>query len=606
MGIETEYAIASNAQDARIKDNPIELSFALVRAAADAADAAAATRIAGSAGAAHAPGVSTGASATGAHPPIRWDYRPEDPVNDARGYRLPRASARPEMLTDVPELRPTNVVAPNGGRIYVDHAHPEYSSPETMTPQAALAADRAGDQFMQESADGASATLGRTVSIYRNNTDGKGSSWGSHESYEVARAVPFDVLTRLMTLHFVSRQIYTGAGRVGVGEVSEKAGFQLSQRADYFHARVGLQTTFDRPIVNTRDESHSVESRRRLHVIIGDANRMDVPEVLKLGTTSLLAWVAENADAAGFDLEGLLARYELADPVKALHTVSHDLSLGEQLPLASGTGVRGDDVRGGDSGDADGDGNSNSLAATTAWQLQIALRGAVYAVGAAIYDTDSRGEPLWPDVETRTVLDLWGTVLAQLAQLRRENDDERLTDTSAVRNLEWLLKWQVLEGLRRRKNAGWDAPVLAAVDLSWANCDPAKSVFTKMASRASSLVSAADITAARKAPEDTRAWLRAYLIDAYPEAVAAASWKQIALRVPRVSGAAGGAPGGAGAGAMGGGAAGSARVVDGAESDIVTIDISDSAHFTREALESKLRRARTIAEVAAILGASIQ
>ncbi|MCI1901600.1 MAG: proteasome accessory factor PafA2 [Bifidobacteriaceae bacterium] len=537
MGIETEYAITSNSGDPTLKDNPIELSYALVGAAASAATA-----------------------------PVRWDYRPEDPVNDARGYRLPRASARPEMLTDVPELRPTNVVAPNGGRIYVDHAHPEYSSPETMSPQDATASDRAGDGFMQAATQKASQTLGRRVSLYRNNTDGKGSSWGSHESYQVKRSVPFDVLSRLMTAHFVSRQIYTGAGRVGIGEKSETPGFQISQRADFFHARIGLQTTFDRPIINTRDESHSTEEYRRLHVIVGDANRMDVPEVLKLGTTSLLAWVAENAEAAGFDLTGLLESLELLDPVESLHAVSHDLSLGARLKLAHG----GD---GSSESAADSASETASETTTTAWQMQVKLRSAVYAVGAAVYGTDSRGEPLWPDEETRSVLDLWGSVLGALALVRRESDDERLADTTSARSLEWLLKWQVLEGMRRRKSAGWDAAVLAALDLSWADCDPAHSVFSKVESRASSVLGAEDLEAAKQAPEDTRAWLRAELIRRFPHAVAAASWKQITLRMPTAE-------------------------------KLLTVDISDSKRFSKSELEEPLRQARTIAEVATVLTGS--
>lgn len=521
MGIETEYAISSNSHDPEVHDNPIELSFELVEAAAKKASAE-----------------------------VRWDYRSEDPINDARGYRLPRASARPEMLTDVPELHPTNTIASNGGRIYVDHAHPEYSSPEVLSPQQALSYDRIGDVLMQEAADDTSRKLGRRVSLYRNNTDGKGNSWGSHESYQVSRSVPFNLLSRLMTAHFVTRQLFTGAGRVGITETASKNGFQLSQRADFFHARVGLQTTFDRPIINTRDESHSTEVYRRLHVIVGDANRMDVPEVLKLGSTSLIAWLAETAPSAGYDLEELLKRVEFADPVDALHGISHDLSLKAHFALAQAAEST-------ESGD-------DSISSTTAWQVQVALRSAVYAVGAAVYDTDSLGEPLWPDDDTRQVVDLWGNVLAVLAEVRRENDDERLSDSTSARSLEWLLKWQLLEGMRRRKGVGWDSPLLAALDLSWADCNPKLSVFSKVSSRASHVVTTADISAARMAPQETRAWLRAELIRRYPEAVAAASWKQITVRVP--------------------------------EGALTTLDISDSDRFSRENIEDILNGATDLAD----------
>lgn len=262
MGTETEYAVSSRGQG---RYNPVQLSFDVVGAAADERTK---------------------------H--IRWDYRQEDPVNDARGTRLERACAHPDLLTDAPQLNITNVIAANGGRIYVDHAHPEYSAPETTDPFEAVLYDHAGDLIMQQAAQKASGITGRAIMLHRNNVDGKGASWGTHENYMMLRAVPFEHVARLMTAHFVSRQIYTGSGRVGLGERSERAGYQLSQRADYFHMKVGLQTTFDRPIINTRDESHSTDAYRRLHVIVGDANRMDVPQALKLGTTSMLLWVLEH------------------------------------------------------------------------------------------------------------------------------------------------------------------------------------------------------------------------------------------------------------------------------------------------------------------------
>ena len=99
---------------------------------------------------------------------------------------------------------------------------------------------------------------------------------------------------------------------MGLGERGERAGYQLSQRADYFHMKVGLQTTFDRPIVNTRDESHAPDEMRRLHVIVGDANRLEVPDVLKLGTTSMLLWVAEQASALDYDLTDELRSFRFS------------------------------------------------------------------------------------------------------------------------------------------------------------------------------------------------------------------------------------------------------------------------------------------------------
>ena len=459
MGTETEYAVSLNTPD---RYNPVQLSFDVVNGAADSHSKS-----------------------------IRWDYRQEDPVNDARGTRLERAAARPDMLTDAPQLNITNVIAPNGGRVYVDHAHPEYSAPETTDPFEAARYDRAGDLIMQAATERARTQTGAPIALHRNNVDGKGSCWGAHENYMMARSVPFDLVTRLMTLHFVTRQIYAGSGRVGIGENSEIPGYQLSQRADYIHVKVGLQTTFERPIINTRDESHSTDEYRRLHVIVGDANRMEVPQALKLGTTSMLLWLLEHADEAGFDLNAFLDELELADPVEAMHTVSHDLTLGASLPLANG------------------------------------------------------GEPAWPDKSTTSIMAMWQQALIDCASIRHTaGDDERLAMTGEASRIEWLLKWQLLEKLRRKITAaaapsvanGWNDPRLKVIDLKWAALDPADSIFTKLEPRTERVVSAADIArATTEPPEDTRAWLRAKLVAQFGDEVAAASWSRLTVRDPRAA-----------------------------------------------------------------------
>lgn len=493
MGTETEYAVSRRGAD---RYNPVRLSFDVVAAAADP-------------DAAH----------------IRWDYRGEDPVNDARGHRLPRAAARPDMLTDEPQLHIVNVIAHNGGRVYVDHAHPEYSSPETTDPFDAVRYDHAGDLIMAEAARRASETTGGVIELHRNNVDGKGASWGTHENYMMERAVPFERVTALMTAHLVSRQIYAGSGRVGLGERGEEAGFQLSQRADYIHMRVGLQTTFDRPIINTRDESHSTARYRRLHVIVGDANRMDVPQLLKLGTTSMLLWLLEHVDESDIDFDALTDGLTLADPVGALHAVSRDLTLAAPLALESG-------------------------GTTDAWNMQVRLRGAVYQLAAAVYGTDTRGEPVWPDESTATVMGMWGRALADVAAVRHADDTARLTMRDEASRLEWLLKWQLMERYRRKRHAsdavtgapegrsgmagvcqGWDDPRLAALDLAWAALDPATSLTERLSSSITHLDAADRLRRAMdEPPADTRAWLRAAVVRRYPEQVVAASWSQLTVR----------------------------------------------------------------------------
>src|SRR5690606_9980668 len=168
-------------------------------------------------------------------------------------------------------------VLPNGARLYVDHSHPEYSSPEVNTPRDAVLWDAAGDRVALDAVRAIAASAATTgldvVNLYKNNTDNKSVSYGAHENYLVPRAVPFAALAAGLLPFFASRQVVCGAGRVGLGDRGTRPGFQISQRADFFEREVGLETTVHRPIVNTRDEPHAERTRhRRLHVIIGDAN----------------------------------------------------------------------------------------------------------------------------------------------------------------------------------------------------------------------------------------------------------------------------------------------------------------------------------------------
>lgn len=449
---------------------------------------------------------------------MRWDYRGEDPVHDARGYHLERASARPDMLTDTPQLHITNTVSALGGRCYVDHAHPEYSSPEVLDPFAATAAAILGDRIMQQAVSRISDTSGRDIRLYRATTDGKGASWGSHENYQVSRQVPFEQLAQLMLAHNTSRLVLVGAGRAGVGERSEHSGFQLSQRADFMHAKLGLQTTFERPIVNTRDESHSDESMRRLHGIAGDANCMPVPNLVKLGATSMLLWLAECAynDAVPAyspqDMQQLLEHTVPDDPVAAMHVFSHDLTLCATVAVASGEQL-------------------------TALDIQHRLIEAVHALGAIVYDGQ------WPDWQTHTTMQLWNQMIDDVRQVQQANDDQRLHLPQSAR-LEWLLKWQIMERLRRKRADSWSSATLQACDIAWGALNPEESLYRKVLQQVQTsipvdskysvdyILDYADEHSIHSAVHEgltDRARLRAALLQSLPEHVLAVSWTSAVL-----------------------------------------------------------------------------
>src|SRR5882757_6706781 len=240
----------------------------------------------------------------------RWDYEVESPLRDARGFDLSR-SAGPPPVVDADEVGAANMILTNGARLYVDHAHPEYSAPEVTDPMDAVIWDKAGERVMEAAARHVASVPGAAkLQLYKNNVDGKGASYGSHENYLMSRQTPFSAIIAGLTPFLVSRQVVTGAGRVG------------------------LETTLKRGIINTRDEPHADADRyRRLHVIIGDANLAETSTYLKLGATALVLDLIEE----GMDLTDLA----LARPVHAVHVISRDPSLRATIALADGRELTG-------------------------------------------------------------------------------------------------------------------------------------------------------------------------------------------------------------------------------------------------------------------------
>jgi Pup amidohydrolase len=418
----------------------------------------------------------------------RWDYEDEAPLRDARGWELHRDLADASALTDLPDDPGlANVILSNGARLYVDHAHPEYSSPEVSTPRDGVLWDKAGERVMLEAARRIARTPGLApVNLYKNNTDNKGASYGTHENYLMRRETPFNDIVRYLTPFFVTRQVICGAGRVGIGQDGTGVGFQLSQRADFFEVEVGLETTLKRPIINTRDEPHASADRfRRLHVIIGDANQCEVASLLKLGTTALVLHLIEER---GFTRDLAVER-----PVGALHAVSHDPSLTRLVPLRDGSRV-------------------------TAVQLQWLFYEQVHKFVADRYGDDL-------DPPTREVLTRWESVLDRL-----ETDPG-----SCARELDWVAKLRLLEGFRNRENLDWSSARLALIDLQWADIRPEKGLYHRLAARGQveRLITDAEIGAAvDEPPEDTRAYFRGRCLSRYGEHVAAASWDSVIFDIP--------------------------------------------------------------------------
>ncbi|MEU0487671.1 depupylase/deamidase Dop [Nocardiopsis sp. NPDC006139] len=416
----------------------------------------------------------------------RWDFEEENPLRDARGFDLAREVADPTQLTDE-DLGLANVILTNGARLYVDHAHPEYSAPEVTNPRDAVLWDKAGERVMADAAARAGATPGiEPIQLYKNNTDNKGASYGCHENYLMQRSTPFGDIVRHLVPFFVSRQVVVGAGKVGIGSDGQGTGFQLSQRADFFEVEVGLETTLKRPIINTRDEPHADPDKyRRLHVIIGDANMSEISTYLKLGTTSLVLSMIED----GF----ISVDLSLETPVADLRAVSHDPTLAHRVKLRDGRRM-------------------------TALELQ-----GEYLDQARKYVEDRYGTDVDPD--TADVLDRWESALTRLG-----NDPMDLAD-----ELDWVAKLKVLEGYRSRDGLDWSHPRLQLVDLQYSDVRPDKGIYNRLAARGrvKRLLEEPQVQrAVTEPPEDTRAYFRGRCLAKYADSVAAASWDSVIFDLP--------------------------------------------------------------------------
>ncbi|MGH2723465.1 MAG: depupylase/deamidase Dop [Actinomycetota bacterium] len=408
---------------------------------------------------------------------IRWDYEQESPLRDARGFEPVQEREPAEE-----DLGLANVILPNGARYYVDHAHPEYSTPECASPRDLVIHDKAGERILEASLQLAQEVLppGGRVAVYKNNTDGKGNSYGCHENYLVDRATPFGRIVRDLTPFFVTRQVFTGAGKVGAESgraEAQSVQFQLSQRTDFFEAEVGLETTLKRPIINTRDEPHAdPEKYRRLHVIIGDATMCEVATFLKVGTTALVLKMIED---------DLLPDLSLEAPVAALHEVSWDPTLRTTVRLADGRRITPIDLQ---------------------WE---------YLDHAKKYVKEHD-----PDPSHAEVLGRWESVLAAL-----EDDPMNLS-----REIDWVAKYRLVQAYRERDGLAWDDPKLRLIDLQYHDVRRDRGLYHRLerSGKVERLVSDAEVRLATGAPpQDTRAYFRGHCIERYPDAIVAASWDSV-------------------------------------------------------------------------------
>ncbi len=406
-----------------------------------------------------------------------WDYENENPLKDVRGFEVEGERERPG-----PEYnRLLNKLLANGARLYVDGAHPEYSTPECTTPRDIVRYEKAGERAMDLCREIAGRLKGMSdrFIIYKNNTDGKGNSYGYHENYLIARSVPFERLVDHMTPFFVTRQVYAGTGKVGAEPRRADVAYQVSQRADFFEVLVDLNTMVKRPIINTRDEPHADPDKyRRFHVIVGDATMSEYSTYLKVGATALVLRLLE----AGGTVSGV----QLEDPVGAIKAISRDPSLKCRVKLKGGG---------------------------TATAVEIQQRYCEAVAGL-------RDAPPW----AADVVQQWGSTLADLAQ-----EPRRL-----ARRLDWVTKLQLMESYMAKKGVGWDDPRVAMMDLQYHDLRLDRGLYYKLVRDGfvdCLLTEDEIVSAAEHPPAGTRAYFRSACLKKFPKEMFAASWSSVLFDV---------------------------------------------------------------------------
>lgn len=360
--------------------------------------------------------------------------------------------------------RSSNVFLENGARLYLDvGSHPEYATPECDSILECVTHDRAGERVLEGLVVGAEQRLRDegirgTIYLFKNNTDSAGNSYGCHENYLTMRTDNLSYYAETLIPFFVSRQIYTGAGHIlptARGPV-----FSMSQRAEHIWEGVSSATTRSRPIINTRDEPHADSERfRRLHVIVGDSNMSEYTNFVKLGAAACVLRMIEDPVTVLRDLT-------LENPIRAIRDISHDLTCRRKVRLASGRELSALDI-----------------------QRELLDRALRYA--------DQRG--FTP--EEQRALEMWEHCIVAL-----ENDPMKLD-----REVDWVIKYQLIEAFRARHKMALDDPRVQMLDLQYHDIDRQRGIFFKMQTHGmverlcddEAIETAKDI-----APQTTRARLR--------------------------------------------------------------------------------------------------
>jgi proteasome accessory factor A len=365
--------------------------------------------------------------------------------------------------------RSSNVFLRNGARLYLDvGSHPEYATPECDDVVDLVTHDKAGERVLEGLLVDAERRLREEgiagdVYLFKNNTDSAGNSYGCHENYLVTRHGEFGRLADVLIPFLVSRQIVCGAGKVL--QTPRGAIYSVSQRAEHIWEGVSSATTRSRPIINTRDEPHADAERfRRLHVIVGDSNMSETTTMLKVASTDLVLRMIE----AGVVMRDMT----MENPIRAIREISHDMTGRRKIRLANGREASALDIQ------------------------------AEYLTKAR--DFVDRRELHTPLVDA--ALDLWERGLKAV-----ESEDLSLVE----REIDWVIKYRLIERYRAQHGLGLTSARVAQLDLAYHDIRRTRGLYYLLESRGAVARVTSDLAifeAKSVPPQTTRARLRGEFI----------------------------------------------------------------------------------------------
>ena len=365
--------------------------------------------------------------------------------------------------------RSSNVFLENGARLYLDvGSHPEYATPECDNLYDLVAHDKAGERVLESLLRSAEQRLIEEgirgeIYLFKNNTDSAGNSYGCHENYLVGRHADFQKMVDTLIPFLVSRQIFAGAGKLL--HTARGTVFSIAQRAEHIWEGVSSATTRSRPIINTRDEPHAdAERYRRLHVIAGDSNMSEYTTYAEVGTVAALLQMIED---------GVVFRdLTLENPIRAIREISHDPTCRRRVRLANGRELSALDIQ---------------------WEY----------LDRAIRYARSPGFP----APVQQAVDMWEQLLAGL-----EKDP-----LSLDREVDWVVKYHLINSFRMRENLPMSSPKLALLDLAYHDVRQERGIYHLMVEKGlldRVVTDAAINNAMVRPPQTTRARLRGEFIKA--------------------------------------------------------------------------------------------